>query len=61
MLLRQERAAQGGFFRISTDFRVLSGLAHDSSLAIAIASRLYGERVIARGEVIAIAVTEPSS
>jgi hypothetical protein len=60
MTLRQERVTHCDFFPISTDFRVLSGVAYDSSLAIVVASRLYGKRVIARGELIAIAVTEPS-
>jgi len=59
MTLRRERAAQGDIFPISTDFRVVSGVAHDFTLAIAVASRLYGEQLIARGEVIAISVTEP--
>jgi hypothetical protein len=53
-------AGQDVFLPISTDFRLLGGVAHEFSLAIAIASRLHAERVVARGQVTAMLFTEPS-
>jgi hypothetical protein len=60
MTSRAEPAAQDVFLPISTDLRLLGGVAHEFSSAIAIASRLHAERVVARGEVTAMLFTEPS-
>ena len=60
MTSHPEPAAQEVLLPISTVFRLLGGVAQEFSLAIAIASWLHTEGVVARGEATTMVVTEPS-